>query len=190
MLEFDKTDSLFVGDKILNDFWSCTDCGICCNYFEDLFLYENELIEIAKVLEITSKEFKRLYTNELNTKTDDNGLCSLNSPCPFIKNKKCTIYPHRFFVCRTFPFFMNLTKNQAVLSGIYLCPQATQFYEGLLEFYKQKSRNFYEELIAHENHIILDKKGMKIQAKVTLFSSYLDFLFSKNNINDGEKEYE
>lgn len=178
MLKFDENDELFVGDEILKEFGNCTECGLCCKFFTDLPIYEEEINQTSTLLGLSGEEFKKRYTKIINA-SEEEIKRSLKTPCPFEKNKRCTIYTHRFFICRTYPLFMNLTTNQAILSGIYLCPQATQFYEGLLEFYKKQNYEFYEQLLKKENQITVDEKGMKIQGKATLFSPYLDWLYSK-----------
>lgn len=181
MLEFEETDELFVGDDILKEFGSCTDCGLCCNFFSTLPLYDNELMHISKQLSIQLEEFKQNYTKRI-TSPEKLVSYSLQIPCPFLKQKKCTIYKNRFLVCRTFPLFLNITKNKAVLTGIYLCPQATQFYEGLLAFYKEHHHELYDQIITIEKQVALDEQGMKIQGGLTLFSHYLDWLYNRTSI--------
>ncbi len=66
-----------------------------------------------------------------------------------------------------------------MLSGIYICPQATQFYEGLLQFYKDHAQKIYQKIVAIEQHAEIDEKGMEISGPATLFSPYLDWLTRK-----------
>ena len=140
MLEFNYDDDLFVGDEILKEFGDCCDCGLCCKFFQPLPFYKNEIKEIADFLGITEDIFYKKYVNA-KYKDMDNQEISLKTPCPFLENNNCLIYKNRGFVCRTFPLCINLTTNEAVLSGVYFCPQATQFYEGLLEFNKKNNPN-------------------------------------------------
>jgi Fe-S-cluster containining protein len=175
MLEFSETDELFVGDKILHEFGSCSDCGLCCRFFSILPVYEEEINQISYTLGITYERFKQRYIKKIK---NSNGqiINSLKTPCCFLDGNNCGIYKHRFLVCRTFPFFMNLTTNKGILSGIYLCPQATQFYEGLLDFYQNYHLRLYEELLKKEKEFSLNKEGMTIQGEASLFIPYLDFL--------------
>jgi len=177
MLEFDETDELFVGDDILNDFFSCRNCGLCCRFFSNLPIYEKEIDDAAASLEISPEKFKQRYIKR-NGNDMENTKFLLKTPCPFLKVNSCRIHDHRFLVCRTFPLFMNLSKNEAILSGIYLCPQTTQFYEGLLEYYKEHHTELFYQLIEKEKDVVLDEKGMEIKGKVSLFSPYLDWLHS------------
>lgn len=171
MLDFEPNDELFVGDKILSDFGNCTDCGLCCSYFESITLYPEEIKSIAKILSITEETFINAYTKKQNENS-----YFLQMPCPFLKNKKCSIYPYRFFICQTFPLCINRSTNKAVLSGIYICPQATQFYEGLLQFYQDHSEDIYQKIIDIERNAEIDEKGMEIHAPSSIFSPYLDWL--------------
>ena len=95
--------------------FSCEKCGACCQKFGNgsrnyLPLYDWEVNELKKISKsrnidldirpvsvfydsITKKFFAVIY-----------GL--FNPPCPFYsKEKGCTIYEKRPFVCRTFPLF-------------------------------------------------------------------------------------
>lgn len=177
MLEFTETDELFVGDEILKEFWSCLDCGLCCSFFSILLIYDAEIEEIASFLGITPEAFEKRYTKRIDDSKEDTNY-SLKTPCSFLDGNKCRIYKHRFLICRTFPLFINLTTNKAILSGIYLCPQATQFYEGLLDFYQQQHQQLYDQLLEKEKQVSIGERGMKIQGEASLFIPYLDFLYS------------
>jgi len=176
MLEFNETDELFVGDEILNECWSCLDCGLCCSFFPILPIYDSEIKDAATLLGCTIQDFENKYTKKIEDSNKDT-FYSLKTPCSFLEGNTCRMYEHRFLICRTFPLFINLTTNQAVLSGIYLCPQATQFYEGLLDFYQQQHQLLYEQLLEKEKQIRMDEEGMKIQGEASLFIPYLDFLY-------------
>lgn len=175
MLEFSEADELFVGDEILKEFGSCTDCGLCCSYFSILPIYEVELNELATLLHLTTEEFEQKHIKKIKDSNEHN-IYSLNTPCSFLEGNNCRIYEHRFLVCRTFPLFMNLSTNQAILSGIYLCPQATQFYEGLLDFYQMYHHHLYEQFLKKEKQVSIGEDGMKIQGEASLFIPYLDAL--------------
>jgi Fe-S-cluster containining protein len=178
MLDFNETDELFVGDDILKDFACCTDCGLCCRFFSHLILYEKEVDEIINYLDISLNEFTQKYVNDVDN-SEDSTKYSFHIPCSFLHQNNCMIYSHRFLVCRTFPFFMNLTTDKAILTGIYLCPQATQFYEGLIDFYKKYYPDLYQHLIEKEKEILIVDNGMEITGSVSLFAPYLDWLSVK-----------
>ncbi len=171
MLAIDQHDEIFIGDSILKDFLNCSECGLCCSFFDDLIIYAEEIKNAANRLSLDEETFRSRFTKAIVGNDR-----SLLTPCPFVHENKCTIYNHRFFVCKAFPLCINLTKNQGILSGIYVCPQATQFYEGLLDFYKKNDENTYQFLLSMEEKVQIDEKGMKVMAKASLFSPYLDYL--------------
>lgn len=177
MLECDEHDKIFVGDTILAEFWNCRDCGICCRTFEELPMYIDEAKQIATNLGISYKTFKDTFTDKNHNKKDE---ISLKSPCPFLKHNSCSIYSIRGFICRTFPLSINLSTNQAVLSGIYFCPQATQFYEGLIDFLYNTNLTIYHKLIQKEKKLFIDDLGMKIQGTADIFTAYLDWIYNNN----------
>ena len=175
MLSFNTTDELFVGDELLKDFSSCTDCGICCKFFSNLPLFETEMQPVISSLNISQKKFLKKYIKKTD-QNDKQKVYSLKTPCPFLNQNSCGIYENRFLVCRTFPFFINLTRDEAILTGIYLCPQATQFYEGMLDYYRKYHISLSHQLIEKEKEITIEKNGMEITGPVSLFSPYLDWI--------------
>ena len=175
MLSIEVDDDLYVGDELLQEFTPCLDCGLCCKFFDPLPVYEEEIDDLVSTLKITKTEFKKTYTKRLRKK-DSIEKVSLKTPCPFQKGNLCQIYPKRLFICRTFPLLINLTKDIGVLSGIYVCPQATQFYEGMLDFYQGHQPNVYHQLVEKENQLTIGKNGMKIMGPAVIFSFFLDWL--------------
>ncbi len=63
MLEVNHNDELFVGDEILKEYGDCSDCGLCCKYFQTLPFYRGEIKEIADFLGITEDIFYKKYIN-------------------------------------------------------------------------------------------------------------------------------
>lgn len=181
MFKFDENDELFVGDEVLKEFGDCSDCGLCCKFFSQLPLYKKEIIDLANILRISPEKCIQTCMKRIKN-SDEDVQYSLKTPCPFLEGNTCRIYNNRFLICRTFPLCINLTKNKAILSGVYVCPQATQFYEGLLEFLQKHQKKAYKQLIEKEKLVTLDEKGMKITGKATLFASYLDWLHLNKNI--------
>ena len=175
MLSFNETDELFVGDEILKEFSSCTDCGLCCKFFSPLPLFEPEIQPLISFLKISQKEFLKKYISNIS-QSENSKVYSLHTPCPFLYQNSCRIYDHRFLVCRTFPFLINLTRDEAILTGIYFCPQSTQFYEGMLEYYRKNHKSLFHKLIEKEKQITIEKNGMEITGPVSLFSPYLDWM--------------
>ncbi|MHA2431201.1 MAG: YkgJ family cysteine cluster protein [Promethearchaeota archaeon] len=179
MLNIEVDDEIYVGDKLLQEFTSCLDCGLCCKLFDWLPIYDEEINELVSTLEIKKTDFKKKYTKLSNNDKKVNYL-SLRTPCPFQNGNECQIYNKRWLICRTFPFCINLTKNIAELTGIYVCPQATQFYIAMLDFYETYQPDIYHKLIEKENQGIIGKNGMRILGPADIFTNYLDWLYLKN----------
>jgi Fe-S-cluster containining protein len=183
MLAIEQDDELFVGDTILKEYGDCMDCGLCCRFFNSISIYPEEIIRASTILSMDEEQFKQYYTKK--GKHDE---ISLKTPCPFLHQNKCQIYPHRFFTCKTYPFCINLSKNKGILSGIYLCPKSTQFYEGMLQYYSKYDLEAYQKIILLEEKTNIDEKGMKIIGASSLFSPYLDWLISNEQQNKVKDE--
>ncbi|WP_213105032.1 YkgJ family cysteine cluster protein [Candidatus Protochlamydia amoebophila] len=107
--------------------FSCTECGKCCTGASGFVLInEQEIQEMAHFLEITVKNFKKLYIKKRNNQTF---LIEKKSPegysCVFFRDKKCSVYSVRPSQCRLYPFWPeNLLSRQA-------WEQAANFCEGI-----------------------------------------------------------
>ncbi len=115
---------------------NCTSCGYCCKIITPV-VSENDIKRIAKFLNVSITNAKRKWF-----KKDKNLGIILNSrPCPFLKAKKCSIYPARPLDCRSYP---HLHKNRiikyftSIFSHIDLCPIVYHFYEGMKKSFTKK----------------------------------------------------
>lgn len=94
--------------------FGCTECGKCCTGAPGyVWVDEEEIAEMAKVLNISSAEFVRKYTRlvhgEISLKEHPK-----NYDCVFLQDKKCLLYKSRPKQCRTYPFWKeNLSSKQA-----------------------------------------------------------------------------
>ena len=175
MVIIELDDELYVGDELLQEFSKCLECGLCCKFFDPLPIYNEEIEDLVSTLTTTTTDFKKTYTKRLR-RSETIEKVSLKTPCPFQKGNLCQIYDKRWFICRTFPLFINLSKNTGVLSGIYVCPQSTQFYEAMIDFYNTRQPEFYRQFIEKEKQLTIGKNGMKIKGPAAIFSYYLDWL--------------
>lgn len=175
MLEFDENDKLFIGDNVLKDFGNCLDCGLCCKLFDYIEIADEEIQSIAQYLKITQKDFRKKYTKN-NRKQNALTKTSLKTPCHFQRLSKCTIQKRKPFDCKTFPLFINITKGQAILTGIYLCPQATHFYQGFLEFCQHYNRSLYDILISLEQKAPWTSLGLELTLPSKPLGCYIDWL--------------
>src|SRR5688572_741376 len=85
----------------------CTNCGLCCNgtLFAD--------VELASVKEATTLEVMGLNIDEDEDSSDPPLLLQ---PCTALRNKRCTIYPHRPKCCRTFECRLLQNVHRGTLS--------------------------------------------------------------------------
>ena len=76
----------------------CTACGNCCKSLMVL-ISDAEADNLSGHLGQTRTNFDAEYLEKGN-----NGLMIMNRmPCPFLTEKKCSIYEHRFEGCKEFP---------------------------------------------------------------------------------------
>ena len=76
----------------------CTICGNCCKSLMVL-ISDAEADNLSVHLGHTRKKFDNDYLEK-----GTNGLMIMNRmPCPFLAEKKCSIYEHRFEGCKEFP---------------------------------------------------------------------------------------
>jgi Fe-S-cluster containining protein len=177
MLEFEESDKLFIGNKILKEFGDCLSCGLCCKLFPSIELYPEEIKLIRKYLNIDKKQLAAKYIRSDKSNNVSNKIL-LKTPCPFQENNQCKIHEVKPFDCKTFPFIINFTRQIAILNGIYVCPQATQFYEGFLEFCKINNPSTYDAIFINEKNTKISKLGMKLKIDSKNFISYIDWIYS------------
>ncbi len=71
---------------------------------DDIAINGRDMIRISKFLKMSGSEFKKKYVRKPVSKIGL-GWCSLNVPCPFLKDNKCQIYLVRPSVCVLYPIF-------------------------------------------------------------------------------------
>jgi Fe-S-cluster containining protein len=77
---------------------NCTDCGNCCSSLM-INVKAEEVGPLAEHLEQPESTVLEMYVEESLA-----GNLFINAiPCHFLKEKKCTVYTHRFAECRDFP---------------------------------------------------------------------------------------
>lgn len=90
-------------------------CEGCCEWFEDIPVYEDE---IGRVEKLGYTDFNEKIDNKL----------FLKRPCPFLYGKLCKIhldhgYRAKFSTCKKYPFIVNPLKNGKILVDIkWTCP--------------------------------------------------------------------
>lgn len=77
----------------------CTECGNCCAEMQ-LQVTEKDVSLLARTLGVKPKEFREQYGEKLR----DGHWYLRETPCPFLRQSKCTIYESRPSRCRGFPY--------------------------------------------------------------------------------------
>jgi Fe-S-cluster containining protein len=86
--------------------FKCTECGKCCTGGPGyVWITEQEMENIARLLNITTELFKRKYIRQVNNRFALVEKKSQNFDCIFLKDKKCMVYQARPKQCRTYPWW-------------------------------------------------------------------------------------
>jgi uncharacterized protein len=86
--------------------FQCTECGKCCTGQPGyVWITEQEMLAVAKLLNISFDLFKRKYVRQRDNRYALVEKKSQNNDCIFLKDKKCQIYQARPKQCRTFPWW-------------------------------------------------------------------------------------
>jgi Fe-S-cluster containining protein len=94
--------------------FECTECGRCCRThgeYAHVYVDDDELAALARLLGMTPGAFRRRYTT-----TDELGWSELRfhgDRCIFLDDatNRCTVYEARPTQCRTFPFWRTFVRN-------------------------------------------------------------------------------
>ncbi len=106
--------------------FTCRMCRYCCSGEPGyVYLSEEEIINLAKFLEMPIDQFMKVYC-----RTVDHGdylMVSLREKsdydCIFLTDKGCSVYPVRPKQCATYPFWENIMSSpEAWLEESRRCP--------------------------------------------------------------------
>ncbi len=103
--------------------FKCTECGKCCTGSPgNVWVSEQEMSSISKLLNISIELFKRKYVRQRNNRFALIEKKSQNNDCIFLKDNKCLIYQARPKQCRTFPWWReNLNSEDSWKSAAEDC---------------------------------------------------------------------
>jgi len=107
----------------------CTKCGNCCTVLKPT-IQTSDIKALAHIVKKSIQEFEREYLE-----TDEFGdLRFKDLPCPFLVDKKCSVYESRPESCRSYP---HLHKDHfssrliGVIQNYSICPIVFNVYEDL-----------------------------------------------------------
>lgn len=138
-LSDEELDSLVF--KITGEVISAIDCtkrGRCCTQLKPT-CSEQDQRRLAAGLSITVEQLKEQYL-EYDNSDEEPGWRMNSSPCPFLKDKKCTIYNYRPDNCRDYPYLHEpefASRTWGMIERTFTCPIVFQVMEQLkkeLEF--------------------------------------------------------
>lgn len=128
--------------KISDEVWAkinCSECGRCCVELQPL-LSEKDQKRLAKGLKITVEQLRNEYL-EYDKTVDEPGWKIKKSPCPFLKDKKCSVYEDRPDNCREYPYLHEADftcRTWGMIDRTFTCPVVFRVLEELKE-----KLNFY-----------------------------------------------
>jgi Fe-S-cluster containining protein len=106
----------------------CQECGNCCKVFRPLLKAE-DIDRLARRLRIPRADFIREYLDDYENGKEHSFKLT---PCPFLADNACTVYPDRPDACRLYPglhrkgFVLNLSL---AFSSCSVCPLVYNVYE-------------------------------------------------------------
>ena len=116
-------------DEVSSQIDCCT-CGNCCEVILPV-LSSSDIKRLSRELKVPAGEIIDRY---LIPSEDSDGQTFKSKPCPFLAEKRCTVYPSRPEACRSYP---NLHKKEFVFRLIQvvhncsICPIAYNVFERL-----------------------------------------------------------
>jgi Fe-S-cluster containining protein len=185
-------------DKNLISQFSCTNCGKCCTNIDNLALFEwekdkllslNPNIKISPGHKIKYKGTDIILYWGLNSVKTEFSKYS----CPFLQIQKldsgylskCTIYPDRPMVCRSFPLFHSGLNSQDEVISLN-CPIS------VIPFHKNEKitkKEFLSRLKAAYGEIFYDAVVLDLtRTWVKELAEYVISYLDENNIGISENE--
>ena len=112
----------------------CTTCGNCC-----AILQPQILLKDLKALTLASNKTNADFKKEYIILDKDGDMSFKNSPCPFLENKKCTVYNQRPTDCKSYPHLQKknfTTRLLGVMDNYSICPIVFNVFEDLKQALK------------------------------------------------------
>ena len=123
--------------KTADEVWSeinCTECGRCCVELQPI-LSKKDQKRLSKGLTITVEQLRKQYL-EYDETDDEPGWKIKKSPCPFLEDKKCSVYEDRPDNCREYPYLHKpdfTCRTWGMIERTFTCPIVFRVLEELKE---------------------------------------------------------
>jgi uncharacterized protein len=115
--------------------WSgidCTTCANCCREMKPTFS-EEEVERVARRLRMTRQQFIETYL-ERSEADSENPWQTRATPCPFLRDKLCSIYEDRPAECNGYPYLYEpnfVFRTIAMMERTFTCPIVYEVMEEL-----------------------------------------------------------
>jgi uncharacterized protein len=109
----------------------CTACANCCREVRPTFS-EEEVNRLAARLGIAREEFTGAYLERDEER--DNPWQTRGTPCPFLKDNRCSVYEDRPADCRGYPYLYEpefSSRTMAMIERTFTCPIVFEVFEAL-----------------------------------------------------------
>ena len=122
----------------------CTNCANCCREVRPT-LSEEEARRLAQRMEMAPQPFIEAYL-ERTEPGDENPWQTRTTPCPFLKDNRCSVYDDRPADCRGYPYLYEpdfVFRTMGMIERTSTCPIVYEVMEelkGSLGFVRQRRR--------------------------------------------------
>jgi uncharacterized protein len=110
----------------------CTTCANCCREVRPTFS-EEEAGRLAQRLEMAPQQFIESYL-ERTEPGDENPWQTRTTPCPFLKDNRCSVYEDRPADCRGYPYLYEpefVFRTMGMIERTSTCPIVYEVMEEL-----------------------------------------------------------
>ncbi len=162
--------------------FSCTGCSECCRQIvDDSNLVAASPPEIREIMEYTGMAWEEIAEPYPDFIKDEGGKCYTftwcirrsNDACMFLRDGRCTIYAHRPWICRTYPFMLvgeELLISECPGVGTPLSDEEARTI-ALLLIERQEAElreeacirvHFEKEALPDGRRVVIDSEGVKV----------------------------
>ena len=118
-----------LNDEIMNRI-DCTLCGNCCEKLT-AGLTDDDIKRLAEIENLLQKDFE---TNFVECDQTDGDKYLKFTPCKYLEDKKCSIYPDRPENCKSYPHTHKpgfTTRTLGIFENYSICPIVFNVFERL-----------------------------------------------------------
>jgi uncharacterized protein len=110
----------------------CTKCANCCREVKPTFS-EKEVGRLAQLLGMTREQFIESYL-ERSEPDSENPWITRTTPCPFLKDNRCSVYEDRPADCSGYPYLYQpdfVFRTLGMIESTFTCPIVYEVMEEL-----------------------------------------------------------